>query len=179
MNDKPTLYFVYAPPSSGKLTVSKALSKESNISLFHNHLTFDVAASIYEVWSEKFTHYCEVLRVDGIKRAMKEKKDLIFTFCYVFPEDNSFVEEVISTVEKNGGQVKFIKLEVSRETLNNRVENKERGQYEKINCKSHLNDFLTKYDAFSPVPYKESFVVNTEENTVEESVSKIIKHFNL
>ncbi len=133
----------------------------------------------HEVWSEKFTNYCEILRIDGIKRAMIEKRNLIFTFCYVFPEDNDFVKDVINTVENNGGEIKFIKLEVDQKTLNNRVENKERGQFEKINCKNKLNEFLTKYDAFSPVPFKESFIINTDHNTATESVNKIKKHFNL
>ena len=175
---KPTLYFIYGAPSSGKLTTAKMLAKETGISLFHNHLTFDVAASIYEVWSDKFTKYCEDLRLDGIARAMKENKDLIFTFCYVLPDDNKFVLDVLNIIEEYNANIEFIQLEVSRDTLNNRVENKERGNYEKINCKNKLNTFLDKNDSFSAIPFKDSFIVNTDKNIPKESVKKIQEYFN-
>lgn len=179
MSQKPTLYFIYGAPSAGKLTIAKQLSKEISLNLFHNHLTFNVAASIYPVWSDPFFRYCEELRVDGIKRAMQAGHSLIFTFCYTYPEDNPFVEQVMSTVEENGGEVKFIKLVTDKKTVISRVENKERGNFEKINKKEELEEFLNKYDVFTEIPYSKSFEISTTLNTPKESVDKIINQFQL
>ena len=40
--------FLYGPPASGKHTIGKRLSALLNIPLFHNHLTVDLATTLFE-----------------------------------------------------------------------------------------------------------------------------------
>ena len=42
------LVFLYGPPAVGKFTVAKELAALTGFKLFHNHLTVDVATSIFE-----------------------------------------------------------------------------------------------------------------------------------
>jgi shikimate kinase len=178
-NNVPVLYFIYGAPSVGKLTISKKLSEQANLSLFHNHLTFDVASAIYDIWSAPFFNYCELLRIDGIKRAILAKKSLIFTFCYTFPEDDPFVKKVIEAVEDSGGEIKFIHLCADTSTVLSRVENVERSRFDKINKKEDLRVFLNKYDAFSEIIGVENLNISTITQDPQQIVTEIRDRYKL
>lgn len=156
---KSKLIFIYGPPASGKLTYAKKLSEITSVSLFHNHLSFDLAASIYTVWSKKFYKYCEKLRINSIKRKIKAKESLIFTFCYSHGEDDRFVKKVIDTVENNGGEIIFVKLKASKKDILERVENEDRKKYQKINNKKELKKYIKKHKLFKSIKHKNNIII--------------------
>ena len=75
--------FLYGPPASGKLTIAKKLAKKTGISLFHNHLTFDLAEVLYEPFTKPFSDYCENIRLGVFGDSKVAHRDLIFTFFYI------------------------------------------------------------------------------------------------
>ena len=82
--------FLYGPPASGKLTIAKKLAEKTGISLFHNHLTFDLAEVLYEPFTQPFYDYCADLRLDVFGDAKLANQDLIFTFFYIQPDAVSY-----------------------------------------------------------------------------------------
>jgi tRNA uridine 5-carbamoylmethylation protein Kti12 len=172
--------FIYGPPASGKLTIAKELSRLTEIPLFHNHITFDLAKSIYEVWSNEFFKYCEELRLDAFKRAISAGSEaLIFTFCFNYPDDLEFVQKTISAVEKHNGSVCFVQLKSSKEALEKRVVNDDRKKYAKISSVEELRDYLNKYDPFRVVPSSNSLIIKTEKISPTEAACLIKDAYKL
>ncbi len=177
MTKRPHLIFIYGPPASGKLTIATKLAKLIDFSLFHNHLTFDLARSIYAVWSDEFYDYCEKLRVDAIHRAMKNGRSLIFTFCFNAPEDIPFVQSIRHIVEESGANLHFVKLEASVETLKKRVVAESRKKYGKIDSAKALETYLEEHCSRSPISSSKSLSINTTKISASDAATAIAKHF--
>ena len=169
--------FLYGPPASGKLTIAKKLAEKTGISLFHNHLTFDLAEVLYEPFTKPFYDYCADLRLDVFGDAKLAHQDLIFTFFYIPPDDDNFVNQIIHITEEDN--VKFVKIEASSDTLLDRVENKDRAKYSKINSKSVLTRYLKENNWSESIEKTNSLIISTDNLTPDEAVQKIIEEYNL
>ena len=169
--------FLYGPPASGKLTIAKKLAEKTGISLFHNHLTFDLAEVLYEPFTQPFYDYCADLRLDVFRDAKLAHQDLIFTFFYIPPDDDNFVNQIIHIAGEDN--VKFVKIEASSDTLLDRVENKDRAKYSKINSKDVLTRYLKENNWSESIEKTNSLIISTDNLTPDEAVQKIIEEYNL
>ena len=169
--------FLYGPPASGKLTIAKKLAEKTGISLFHNHLTFDLAEVLYEPFTKPFYDYCADLRLDVFGDAKLAHQDLIFTFFYISPDDDNFVNQIIHIAGEDN--IKFVKIEASSDTLLDRVENKDRAKYSKINSKSVLTRYLKENNWSESIEKTNSLIISTDNLTPDEAVQKIIEEYNL
>jgi predicted kinase len=174
------LVFIYGAPATGKLTVAKALAKTTGFRLFHNHLSVDLIASIFDFGSEAYTKYCRRLRLEVFAVAAKEGVEgLIFTFCYADPEDREFVERAIQIVEGRGGEVCFVHLYCDPLVLEERVVAKERETFQKIATVELLRKKLERWDFFSSVPFRESLQIDNSNLEAHEVAQRIKEHFQL
>ena len=169
--------FLYGPPASGKLTIAKKLAEKTGISLFHNHLTFDLAEVLYEPFTQPFYDYCADLRLDVFGDAKLANQDLIFTFFYIPPDDDNFVNQIIHIAGEDN--VKFVKIEASSDTLLDRVENVDRAKYSKINSKSVLTRCLKENIWNESIEKTDSLIINTDNLTPDEAVQKIVEEYDL
>ena len=169
--------FLYGAPASGKLTIGKKLAEKTGIPLFHNHLTFDLAEVLYEPFTKPFNEYCAKLRLGVFEEAKLVHQDLIFTFFYISPDDNNFVNKVIHIVGESN--VKFIKIEASSDMLLDRVENKDRAKYSKINSKSVLTRYLKENNWSESIEETDSLIISTDNLTPDEAVQRIIEEYDL
>ena len=169
--------FLYGPPASGKLTIAKKLAEKTGISLFHNHLTFDLAEVLYEPFTQPFYDYCADLRLDVFGDAKLAHQDLIFTFFYIPPDDDNFVNQIIHIAGEDN--VKFVKIEASSDTLLDRVENKDRAKYSKINSKDVLTRYLKENNWSESIEKTDSLIISTDNLTPDDAVQKIIEEYEL
>ena len=169
--------FLYGPPASGKLTIAKKLAEKTGISLFHNHLTFDLAEVLYEPFTQPFYDYCADLRLDVFGDAKLAHQDLIFTFFYISPDDDNFVNQIIHIAGEDN--VKFVKIEASSDTLLDRVENKDRAKYSKINSKDVLTRYLKENNWSESIEKTDSLIISTDNLTPDDAVQKIIEEYDL
>ena len=114
------LLFIYGAPATGKLTVARELAKLTGFKVFHNHLTVDLAATLFEHGSEDYFDYVRSLRLEAFERAAKADISLIFTFWYSSISQPS-VETYQHIIESNGGEVLFVRLHCRPEILERRV----------------------------------------------------------
>jgi AAA domain len=119
------LIFIYGDPGTGKLTVARELAKLTDFKLFHNHLTVDLAASLFPHGSKDYFDYVQSLRLEAFERAAKAKISLIFTFWYSSISQPS-VEKYQHAIESRGGKVLFVRLYCRPEILEERVVNASR-----------------------------------------------------
>ncbi len=169
--------FLYGPPASGKFTIAKKLAERTGISLFHNHLTFDLAEVLYEPFTKPFSDYCENIRLGVFGDAKFAHRDLILPFFYIPPDDINFVNQIIHIAGE--GNVKFVKIEASIDTLLDRVENVDRAKYSKINSKSVLARYLKENNWNQSIETADSLIINTDNLTPDEAVQKIIEGYDL
>lgn len=170
------LILLYGPPAAGKLTVAKALAELSGYKVFHNQLSIDLSLELFEFGTKEFEELSETIRskVFEISARGKEGK-LIFTFCYAHPIDLPYVNKIIDQFEKCGCKVYLYQILCSKDILLKRVSEPSRNDHKKIQSADKLNEIISKYDLFTPVPEKGSVMIDTGANSPEESARIIFE----
>jgi hypothetical protein len=121
---------LYGAPGAGKLTTAKALQRLTGYRLFHNHLTVDLVASVFDFGTAAFAELRERIWLDVMQRAAREHvKGLIFTFVFeptVLPD---FIERLTAALETEGATLLPVELQCETEENLRRVLAPERGAY--------------------------------------------------
>jgi malonyl-CoA O-methyltransferase len=143
------LIFLCGLPGVGKLTVARELEKLTRFKLFHNHLTVDLVWSLFEFGSEPFVKMREAIWLQLFAEAVKENFDgLIFTFAFDRTVRRSLIPNLRRIVEDEGaGEVLFVELYCSDETLADRVTAEERSRFGKLNSLAQFRE-LSQAGAF-------------------------------
>jgi RNase adaptor protein for sRNA GlmZ degradation len=173
------LLFIYGSPAVGKLTVANEIAARTGFKVFHNHLSIDAILPVFEFGSKSFGRLIELIRVETIREAAREKIDLIYTFCYAKDFDDRHVQKITEITEENGGEVCFVLLKADRDELNRRVTEESRRRMGKAKTVEMMDYFHETYDLMSPVPERESLIIDNTNLSAEETAQQIIKHFNL
>jgi len=173
------LLFIYGSPAVGKLTVANEIAKRTDFKVFHNHLSIDCIEPIFDFGTESFFKLIEMIRVETINEAARQNVNLIYTFCYAKDSDDAHVRKITEAVEANGDDVYFVLLRAEREILENRVLEESRKQFGKVNKLEILHEIFDRYDLFSPVPERESLIVDNTNLSAEATARKIIEHFQI
>ena len=144
------LVFLYGPPGTGKLTVAREVARLTGFKLFHNHLTVDLAASLFAHGSPEYMEYVRHLRYEAFERAARAEVSLVFTFWYSGVSEPS-VARYRAIVEAQGGEVLFVRLWCRMGVLEARVANVSRQNW-KISSVQQLRDALAEHpDSFGVI----------------------------
>ena len=154
------LIFIYGNPGTGKFTVARELAKITGLKLFHNHLTVDLAATLFEHGTDAYFQYVQSLRLEAFKRAAKANISLIFTYWYSSDAQAS-VELYKQTIESHGGKVFFVRLYCRPEILEQRVVSVSRQDW-KISSVQDLHAALEKYDSQAVIPGTQLEIDNSD-----------------
>jgi broad-specificity NMP kinase len=173
------LIFLYGSPAVGKLTVANEIAKRTNFKVFHNHLSIDCIEPIFEFGSKSFQKLIEMIRVETVTEAARVGQNLIYTFCYAKDLDDAHVEKIASTVEENGGEIHFVLLRADRSELDKRVTEESRKKMGKAKTVEMMSFFHETYDLLSPVPARESLIIDNTNLSAEAAAQQIIEHFDL
>ncbi|NJK43322.1 MAG: AAA family ATPase [Pleurocapsa sp. SU_196_0] len=119
------LVFIYGLPGTGKLTVARALCALTGWQLFHNHLTVDLAASLFPHGSPEYNEFVRSLRLEAFRRAAAADVNLVFTFWYSSVSQPS-VDLYREVIESCGGEVLFVHLHCRADILEARVQSDSR-----------------------------------------------------
>lgn len=173
------LIFIYGPPAAGKLEVANQLAKLTGYKVFHNHLSIDCIAPIFDFGTVSFWKLIELIRLETIAEAARARVNLIYTFCYAKDSDDPHVDKVLGAVKSSGGEVCFVLLVCDKKELEKRVTNESRQQFGKINNTVILNELLSKYELLMPVSQQSSLCLDTTDLPPQEAAQKIIEHYRL
>lgn len=173
------LILIYGSPAVGKLTVANEIAAKTVFKVFHNHLTIDAVEPIFEFGTPSFWKLVNLFRTETIAEATRAGQNLIYTFCYAKGSDDEHIQLVTKTVEENGGEIHFVLLICEKPEIEKRVLAESRKRYSKAKNIEILHDIWRKYDLFSPVPERKSFVIDNTNVSAEETAIKIIENFRL
>ena len=173
------LIFLYGAPTVGKLTVAQELAKLTGFRVFHNHLKIDCIEPVFDFGTPSFSRLINLIRLETVAEAARAHVNLIFTYCYAKDFDDAHVAEFAKTIEANGGEICFVLLTCERGELERRVLEESRKQYSKAQNNEILGEILGKYDLSSPVPQRESLLIDNTNLSAAEAARKIVEHFRL
>ena len=171
--------FLYGPPAAGKHTIGTLLSEKTGLPLFHNHLTVDLATSLFEFGSPGFVDLREKVWLSSFSAAAKADQSFIFTFNPESSVDPSLIERLEQTITSSGSEVVYVELLCSDEAVFDRIDNESRKQFGKLVDKklySRLKEEGT-FD-FPPLPTPQ-IQIDTENLSPEGSANTIITELNL
>lgn len=177
------LIMIYGPPAAGKLTVATDLSQKLGYKLFQNHIIVSCIADVFPFDDKKLEPVLKRLtvkfRFEIYEEAAKNDINLVTTYGGGgFPKFN-FFKDVKKAVEKHGGDMIFVQLIPSKESLLERVESESR-KGNKIDTKDYLEKQLNKKPAFfSKFEDVEHLSIDNTNLPPEEVSDKIIKYYEL
>ncbi len=164
--------FIHGPVASGKRTIGARLSEATGIPLFHNHLTVDLVATLFGLFTEPFIRLRATLWRESFSEAARAGQSFIFTFTPEASVDRGLVDELTRIVEDAGGQVHFVALTCSREKILARLPNPDRSN--KLND-PRVYEEVERDGGFEFPPMPESSVsVDTAAVSPSEAVATII-----
>jgi hypothetical protein len=174
------LVVIYGAPAVGKLTTARALAALTGFKLLHNHLTFDLARSMFEFPSAPFTEFAGKVRLLAFEAAARARlPGMIFTFVYAAPDDDAFVKAMVEAVESRDGSVAFVRLVCGAEAHERRVTAPERKGFGKITSVKQLREVLARWNLSSGIALGESLELDNSLLDAELAARRIAAHFSL
>ncbi|HVQ39465.1 MAG TPA: AAA family ATPase [Pyrinomonadaceae bacterium] len=126
------LLFLHGAPAVGKLTVAREVARLTGWRLFHNHLTVDLAGSLFDFGTEPFILLREKIWLAAFSAAAGQNVSLIFTFAPEQTVRERFIQDATEAVESAGGKTIFVELTCTEAELERRIENASRKQFGKL-----------------------------------------------
>lgn len=173
------LIYISGPPAVGKLTVATELAALTSYKLFHNHLSIDCVLPVFDFDSEPFWHLVNQIRNAVIAEAARSGTDLIFTNVYEHPGDLEEVERRLAAVEEAGGRCLLVQLKCSVEELEARVQSESRKLTSKLARLDLLRDVLIRYEVNTPIPGRESLIIDNTKLSARTVAEQIVAHYRL
>jgi hypothetical protein len=165
--------FLHGRAASGKLTVGKELSAITGLPLFHNHLTVDLALSLFEFGSPPFRLLRDEVWLAAFSVAAKAGRSFIFTFHPEATVTFESIERLVRVVEAEGGAVHFVSLECPEEEVERRIGNPSRAAFGKLTSVEQYRQ-LRDAGRFAFPPLPEPIVrVHTDEVDPRQAARRI------
>lgn len=147
------LIIIFGPHAVGKMTVGQELSKITQIPLFHNHKSIELALELLGSNADHWHDLSSEIREVVFKHVAKANdKGLIFTFMWALdlPEDHDYIAHLESIFEAYQARIIYVELYADRDVrlLRNQSENRLNEKPSKRNIEEsmiRLNNIEEKY----------------------------------
>ena len=167
------MIFIYGAPASGKLTVAKEVAARTGYALFHNHLVVDALLAVFRFGSPEFVRLREQFWIDTIEAAADINHSLVFTFCPELSVDPTFPQKIRTLVEKAGGAVSFIRLDVAEDEQEERLTSPSRtgGKLRRVEV---LRSFKSNFDSAMEAMPTPDMAIDTNVTPAEVAADRIV-----
>ena len=165
---------IYGPSGIGKESVGRELAKRNGWRLFPQHLAFDISCAVVGFGNDGFEKYQRQICLDAF-RALIERNvsGIVFTFCYVSPASNYFIDGLFDLLKTHGIKADFVRLSCDFDEHVRRVTSEGRKNTNKIQSKEYLEDYLARFDFSVDIPGVETVRVENTELSIQESALAI------
>lgn len=168
------LVVLFGRPGVGKLTIGRHLAGRTGFRLFHNHLAFDLALSLFKFGSPEFTDLREEVWLSSLMRAASsDLPGVIFTFTPEITVRDSFVPALQEGVSGAGGLVRFVELTCAPDELHRRMTQPDRAKYAKLKNSAKYERFAAQGGFDHPIMPKPDYLVDTTQLSAGETAERI------
>lgn len=165
---------IYGPSGIGKESVARELAKRNRWHLFPQHLAFDIACAVVGFGNDGFEKYQRKICLDAFEALIKKNvSGIVFTFCYVYPASNYFIDGLFEVLKKYEIKADFVRLSCEFDEHVRRVTSENRKNTNKIQSKEYLEDYLHRFDFSVDIAGVETFHLNNTELNIQESAVEI------
>jgi hypothetical protein len=173
------LIFIWGPTASGKLTIARALSAQTGITLFHNHLVVDALLERFQFGDPEFVRLREAMWMTVFETAARAGKSLAFTFQPEPTVAAGFAGRVRAVVEEAGGDVKFVRLTVSRNEQEQRIGAGSRKAFRKMTSVALLRALRADFERCEAEMPPADVTIDTEAELPNSAARRLAGAFGL
>jgi hypothetical protein len=168
------LVFLHGPPAVGKLTIARELGELTGWRVFHNHLTVDLALSIFDFGTPGFVALRENIWLTAIRAALDARLPaLIFTFNPESSVPQRFIDELFTEVPDRGGKIVSVELTANDRTIEGRIASDSRKAYRKLVDLALYRELRTRGVFQSPVIPRTDLTIDTGHFTAKAVATEI------
>src|SRR5690606_22023127 len=168
---------IYGPSGVGKESVGRELAKRNGWHIFQQHLAFDISCAVVGFGNNGFEKYQRKICLDAFKALIERSvSGIVFTFCYVSPASNYFIDGLFDLLKEFEIKADFIRLSCAFDEHVRRVTSEKRKNTNKIQSKEYLEDYLGRFDFSVDIAGVETFRLDNTEFNIQESVAEIEKY---
>lgn len=172
---------LHGPPACGKLTTARCLTDHVDAVILHNHLTFNLARTLFEIGDQRLLDLHRSLRLVMLRHALAPTPagagpvpDIILTLVYAEPDSITNVDEIIQLIDSSGALLLPFYLRCSDETLMKRVSDPAREAEGKLRRPERLRDLLAQ-KSYPPIPHPGTRIIDNENKTPEAAAEEIAR----
>lgn len=173
------LTFLWGPAAAGKLTVARELARLTGLPVFHNHLVVDALLERLPFGDPEFIRLRESMWMAGFETAARSRQSMIFTFQPEPTVTSGFAERVVDLVTDAGGEVKFVRLVISREEQERRIGNASRKEFKKLVSLDLLRELRDGFEQAEAEMPPADLVIDAEIDDPETASRRIAAAFGL
>ncbi|MDP4537480.1 AAA family ATPase [Alkalimonas collagenimarina] len=165
---------IYGPSGIGKESIARELAKKNGWHLFPQHLAFDIACAVVGFGNNGFEKYQRKIFLDAFRTLIeKNVTGVVFTFCYVYPASNYFIDGLFELLKEYEIEADFVRLSCDFDEHVRRVTSDNRKNTNKIQSKEYLEEYLNRFDFSVDIAGVETFRINSTELSIQESAIAI------
>jgi deoxyadenosine/deoxycytidine kinase len=165
---------IYGPSGIGKESVGRELAKRNGWHIFPQHLAFDISCAVVGFGNNGFEKYQRKICLDAFRTLIeKNVSGIVFTFCYVSPASNFFVDGLFELLKEADAEAYFVRLSCNFDEHVRRVTSAGRKNTNKIQTREYLEDYLRRFDFSADMPGVETVRLDNTELSIEDSALEI------
>ncbi len=179
------LVIIFGPHAVGKMTVGQELAKITDLKLFHNHMTIDIVADLFENMPQERLRLTELFRNEIFKSfASSNEYGMIFTCMWALErkDDWDYIDNLENMFKSNGAEVYYVELEADYDIRlqRNKTENRLLNKPSKRNIEKSENLFKDienrhRLNSYPGEIKKENYIKINNTHVSPENIAKIIK----
>ena len=186
-----TLIILLGPHAVGKMTVGQELEKLTNLRLFHNHMSVELALKLFEYGDPGWNLLNQTIRSTVFDLFAKgDYPGLIFTYMCAFDQQSEFeyLQNIIDLFESNDANCYVIELcadfeeRIQRNKSENRLAHKE-SKRDTLRSEREMRATNDKYRLNSlngeELPFKNFLKIDNTNLSPHDVAKTIITHFDI
>ena len=165
---------IYGPSGIGKECIARELASRNGWRVFPQHLAFDISCAVIGFGNDGFEKYQRKVCLDAFRALFDTKiEGVVFTFCYVYPASNYFIEGLFNLIKEYEIEINFIRISCDSDEHINRVTDEARKNTNKIQSKKYLEDYLKRFDFSVDIEGVKTFNLESTKLSIIESAIAI------